>query len=213
MHQPTAKLAQRSSKQCIDVIWPDLKTCMPQMWRVALRCCEAIQQDGHVRMKRMVYRRHYLHHRGPIQVDRTALPPCPPVVWEVQFHEMASHRSKHHVAGLPIDQVIKEEQRVVIGAAQTSKGSLVSSESRPHRACQHKVSTHGLYNMLACVKSQEANWPGKQCDAILQLGIFPYVSGKRLASLQGHTCSFADVLSCCSMLPTLVLRCCSSQQH
>jgi hypothetical protein len=101
---------------------------LPQSWRVALRFCEARQQDGDVRIKRRGYPRHYLHHRGPIQVDRTALPPCSPVVWEVQLHEMASHRSKHHVAGLPIDQVVKEEQRVVIGAAQASEGSLVSCE-------------------------------------------------------------------------------------
>ena len=149
MHQANDRIAQRSSKQRIDIIWPDLKTCMPQKWRVALRFYEAIQQDGRVRRKRRLYPRHYLHHRGPIQVDRTALPPCSPVVWEVQLHKMASHRSKHHVAGLPIDQVVKKEQRVVIGAAQASR-SLVSCESRPRRACQHKVSTHGLYNKLAC---------------------------------------------------------------
>ena len=62
-----------------------------------------------------------LEHRGSIEINRAAGSPFFHVICEVELHEMPSHGGKYHVAGLPIDSIGEEEQRVVWGAAQTIK--------------------------------------------------------------------------------------------
>ena len=87
----------------------------------------------------------------------------PPFVWlwEVQLHEVSSHRSEHHLAWGPIERVWKGEQGIVIRAAAQK----TISNNSPTISC-HDVDT-------SRPESLEMSPGAIQCSNVFQTYISP----------------------------------------
>ncbi len=153
-----------------------------------------------------IYLRDPLQHWGPIKIYRAARPPLLHVICKVELHEMPSHGGEDHVAGLPIDIVGEEEQRVVRGAAESQHNydiRCASHQNVKHLRLEANISPAMPLHTGVCAS---------HCTRIL-FALIVFFSNVNHVPCQKLT-SFSDsVPNCCSRLQTPASQCCSSLQH